>query len=201
MGTFPCRRAEAREQNAEGRSRLLIFFGQAGCQPCGIRKPPSRREERLLGSVKCPANIRPGLSPNRSRWRPFRTLTTLTVKFAAFASRTISSIVLPITRRKLITAFAMLRNKRDKNPPKKHGNCEGRDRFSLRHDCRDSSQEPPLVAGCVTKRFTTFWSGAFLDCALDCGHPDRQSTGSQPGDLGERPGKMPGRRRAGSPQS
>jgi len=26
------------------------------------------------------------------------------------------------TRRKLITAFAMLRNKRDKNPPKKHGN-------------------------------------------------------------------------------
>ena len=24
--------------------------------------------------------------------------------------------------RKLITAFAMLRNKRDKNPPKKHGN-------------------------------------------------------------------------------
>ena len=27
-----------------------------------------------------------------------------------------------ITRRKLITAFAMLRNKRDKNPPKKHGN-------------------------------------------------------------------------------
>jgi propionyl-CoA carboxylase beta chain len=26
------------------------------------------------------------------------------------------------TRRKLITAYAMLRNKRDKNPPKKHGN-------------------------------------------------------------------------------
>jgi len=26
------------------------------------------------------------------------------------------------TRRKLITAFSMLRNKRDKNPPKKHGN-------------------------------------------------------------------------------
>jgi len=26
------------------------------------------------------------------------------------------------TRRKVITAFAMLRNKRDKNPPKKHGN-------------------------------------------------------------------------------
>jgi propionyl-CoA carboxylase beta chain len=27
-----------------------------------------------------------------------------------------------VTRRKLITAFAMLRNKRDRNPPKKHGN-------------------------------------------------------------------------------
>ncbi|MGZ7039278.1 MAG: carboxyl transferase domain-containing protein, partial [Thermoanaerobaculia bacterium] len=26
------------------------------------------------------------------------------------------------TRRKVITAFAMARNKRDKNPPKKHGN-------------------------------------------------------------------------------
>jgi len=26
------------------------------------------------------------------------------------------------TRRKLITTFAMLRNKRDRNPPKKHGN-------------------------------------------------------------------------------
>jgi propionyl-CoA carboxylase beta chain len=26
------------------------------------------------------------------------------------------------TRPKLITAYAMLRNKRDKNPPKKHGN-------------------------------------------------------------------------------
>jgi len=26
------------------------------------------------------------------------------------------------TRRKVINAFAMLRNKRDKNPPKKHGN-------------------------------------------------------------------------------
>ena len=35
----------------------------------------------------------------------------------------IDEIIEPrFTRRKLITAFAMLRNKRDKNPPKKHGN-------------------------------------------------------------------------------
>jgi propionyl-CoA carboxylase beta chain len=35
----------------------------------------------------------------------------------------IDEIIEPrFTRRKLITAFAMSRNKRDKNPPKKHGN-------------------------------------------------------------------------------
>ncbi len=35
----------------------------------------------------------------------------------------IDEIIEPrFTRRKIITAFAMLRNKRDKNPPKKHGN-------------------------------------------------------------------------------
>jgi len=35
----------------------------------------------------------------------------------------IDEIIEPrFTRRKVITAFAMLRNKRDKNPPKKHGN-------------------------------------------------------------------------------
>ena len=35
----------------------------------------------------------------------------------------IDEIIEPrFTRRKLITAFAMLRNKRDRNPPKKHGN-------------------------------------------------------------------------------
>jgi len=35
----------------------------------------------------------------------------------------IDEIIEPrFTRRKLITAFAMLRNKRDKNPAKKHGN-------------------------------------------------------------------------------
>ena len=35
----------------------------------------------------------------------------------------IDEIIEPrFTRRKLITAFAMLRNKRDSNPPRKHGN-------------------------------------------------------------------------------
>jgi propionyl-CoA carboxylase beta chain len=35
----------------------------------------------------------------------------------------IDEIIEPrLTRRKLITAFAMSRNKRDKNPPRKHGN-------------------------------------------------------------------------------
>ncbi|MFN2441408.1 MAG: carboxyl transferase domain-containing protein, partial [Thermoanaerobaculia bacterium] len=35
----------------------------------------------------------------------------------------IDEIIEPrFTRRKLITAFAMLQNKRDANPPKKHGN-------------------------------------------------------------------------------
>jgi propionyl-CoA carboxylase beta chain len=35
----------------------------------------------------------------------------------------IDEIIEPrFTRRKLITTFAMLRNKRDRNPPKKHGN-------------------------------------------------------------------------------